>query len=44
MDETSLTLLQAAFPGPVNLLIGFLMVMSVFTGALLFTHWINKDE
>lgn len=44
MDSTSLTLLQAVFPGPVNLLIGFLMVMSVFTGALLFTYWISKDE
>lgn len=39
-----LALLQGIFPGPVNLLIGFLMVMSVFTGALLFTYWISKDE
>lgn len=43
MDSTSLTLLQA-FPGPVNLLIGFLMVMSIYSGALLFTYWISKDE
>lgn len=37
-------LLQAIFPGPVNLLIGFLLVMFLYTGALLFTYWISKDE
>lgn len=37
-------LLQAAFPGPVNLLIGFLLIAFVYSGALLFTYWISKDE
>lgn len=37
-------LAQAAFPGPVMLFIGFFIVMFVFSGAMLFTYWISKDE
>lgn len=44
MEGLELMLAQAAFPGPVMLLIGFLMVMFIYTGALLFTYWISKDE
>lgn len=44
MEIMDLALLQAVFPGPVNLLIGFLLIMSVYSGALLFTYWISKDE
>lgn len=44
MEPLDQMLLQAAFPGPVMLLIGFILVMCVYTGALLFTYWISKDE
>lgn len=44
MENLDHMLLQAAFPGPVNLFLGFLLVMFVFSGALLFTYWISKDE
>jgi hypothetical protein len=37
-------LLQATFPGPVNLFIGFFLILFIYTGALLFTYWISKDE
>ncbi|CAN5131272.1 hypothetical protein BH20ACT11_BH20ACT11_08370 [soil metagenome] len=37
-------LLQAALPGPAMLFIGFFMVMFIYSGALLFTYWISKDE
>lgn len=44
MEILELALAQAAFPGPVMLFIGFFIVMFVYTGALLFTYWISKDE
>ena len=44
MEMLDLALAEAIFPGPVNLLIGFLLVMSIYSGAWLFTYWISKDE
>lgn len=44
MESLNLMLLQSAFSGPATLFIGFFMVMFVYTGALLFTYWISKDE
>jgi len=44
LKDLAPVLAQAIFPGPVNLLIGFLLVMLMFSGALLFTYWISKDE
>lgn len=43
MGDPGWTLMQT-LPGPLNLLVGFLLVMFVFSGALLFTYWISKDE
>lgn len=34
----------ALLPGPVVFLIGFLAIMFIYSGALLFTYWISKDE
>lgn len=31
-------------PGPVNLFIGFFLVLLVFCSFLGFTYWISKDE
>jgi hypothetical protein len=44
MEALELALAQAVFPGPVNLLIGFLFVMFIYSMALMFTYWISKDE
>jgi hypothetical protein len=44
LEVLDLTLAEAAFPGPVMLFLGFFMVMFVYSGALLFTYWISKDE
>ena len=44
LEMLDLMLAEAAFPGPAMLFIGFFMVMFVFSGALLFTYWISKDE
>lgn len=30
--------------GPLNLFIGFFLVLCIFSGALLFTYWISKNE
>lgn len=30
--------------GPLQVIVGFLLILSVYSGALLFTHWISKDE
>lgn len=44
MDILVPMLLQAALPGPAMLFIGFFIVMCIFSGAMLFTYWISKDE
>lgn len=44
MEMPELILAEAIFPGPVNLFIGFFLVMFLYSGALLFTYWISKDE
>lgn len=31
-------------PGPLKLVAGFLMIITIYSSALGFTYWISKDE
>ncbi|MGB3682504.1 MAG: hypothetical protein WA990_08445 [Rubrobacteraceae bacterium] len=31
-------------PGPLRLVAGFLLIISIYSGFLGFTYWISKDE
>ena len=36
--------LMLELPGPVRLIVGFLLVVTVYSSFLGFTYWISKDE
>jgi hypothetical protein len=39
-----MALLQAELPGVATSFFGFLMILIVTGGSVLFTYWISKDE
>ena len=39
-----MVLLQAELPGVATFFFGFLMILIIVGGSVLFTYWIRKDE